>query len=46
MENKKKKKKKGRKKVEIPGVDWDRVTITEIKERKKRCKDNPKRGHK
>ncbi len=42
----KKKKKKGRKKIEIPGVDWDRVTITEIKERKRSCKGNPKGGRK
>ena len=45
MENKKRKR-KGRKKIQIPGVDWDRVTITEIKERKKSCRGNPKGGPK
>ncbi len=44
METKKKKKKKGRKKIEIPGVDWDPVAITEIKERKKIRRGKPKAG--
>lgn len=43
---KKKKKKKTRKPIEIPGVDWERVTAKEIQNRKNSGKSDWKGGRK